>query len=477
MMFIGREKEKETLQRTLESQESEMVAVIGRRRVGKTFLVREAYGELLDLEITGLQNTGMKEQIQNFILSLKKRFEAFNFSSPVKNWLEAFRLLADCIDSEEKEGKRVVFLDELPWFSSHKSGFITALGWFWNSYATRRRDIVLVICGSAASWMIQKIINDRGGLHNRVTKRVFLAPFTLHETEAFLKSRNVNLDRYQIAQLYMAVGGIPHYLKEVRGGRTAAQNIQAICLQPTGLLFKEFDRLYPALFESPEQHIAIVRALAGTAKGLSRREIIEKINRSDGGTVSRFIEELVVSGFVSQYISFEDKKKEQYYRLTDEYSLLYLKFMENMENSDEDAWVKMSETAAYKIWSGYAFENLCLKHIAPIKKALGISGIFSTSSGFYKPGKKGEPGLQIDLLIDRNDKVINLCEMKFYADVWALTQKDSEAIREKIARFKTLTNTKKGIFFTVVSTFGIRQNEHSLGLVDSTLTLDALFEK
>jgi hypothetical protein len=184
-----------------------------------------------------------------------------------------------------------------------------------------------------------------------------------------------------------------------------------------------------------------------------------------------------VSGFVSQYVSFEDKKKELYYRLTDEYSLFYLKFMENMEGLDEDAWIKMSETAAYKTWSGYAFENLCLKHVAQIKKALGISGVFSTHSGFYKPGRKGEPGLQIDLLIDRNDKVINLCEMKFYADAWSLTKKDNEEIREKIARFKALTKTKKLVFFTVVSTFGILQNEHSLGVVDSALSLDVLFER
>ncbi len=476
-MIIGRAKEREVLLNALQSYEAEMVAVIGRRRVGKTFLVRETYAERIDLEITGIQNATMKEQIQNFILTLKKTFEWYDFPKTPKNWLEAFYLLSQCLDSYQKEDKKIVFLDELPWFSTHKSGFITALGWFWNSWATRKNNIVLVICGSAASWMIQKIVNDRGGLHNRITKRIFLMPFDLQETEMFLKSRNINLERYHIIQLYMALGGIPHYLKEVKAGKTAAQNIEAICLHPSGLLFKEFDRLYPALFEFSENHIAIIRALASVNKGLNRREIIALTGLEDGGGTSRFIEELIMSGFISVYNPFDDKKKEYHYRLTDEYSLFYLKFMDNMDSVGEDAWIKLSETQTYKVWTGYAFENICLKHVAQIKKALGISGVYSQTSNFYKKGTKNEKGVQIDLLIDRNDKVINLCELKFYQDVWTLTKKDHDDIMEKVYRFKALTKTKKQVFFTVVSTFGIKHNEHSLGYVHNAFTLDILFEK
>ncbi len=477
IMLIGRAKEIEVLSEALESGESEMVAVIGRRRVGKTFLVREAYAEKIDLEITGIQSASLKEQIQSFTLALKKTFEGYAFPKTPANWLAAFHLLSNCLDSYQKDGKKVIFLDELPWFSTHKSGFVTALGWFWNSWATRKNDVVLVICGSAASWMIQKIVNDTGGLHNRITKRIFLMPFTLEETETFLKSRNINLDRYHILQLYMALGGIPHYLKEVKAGKTAAQNIESICLQPTGLLFREFDRLYPALFEFSENHIAIIRALASVNKGLNRREIMKITKLLDGGGTSRFIEELKTSGFISVYYPFDSKKKELYYRLTDEYSLFYLKFMENMDHPEEDAWIKLSETQAYKVWSGYAFENICLKHVSQIKKALGISGVYSTTSGFYKKGEKDEGGIQIDLLIDRNDKVINLCEMKFYHDVWSLTKKEGAEIREKTARFKELSKTKKQIFFTVISTFGIKHNENSLGYVDNSFSMDILFER
>jgi uncharacterized protein len=476
-MIIGRAKEQEVLLDVLDSRESEMVAVIGRRRVGKTFLVRQVYADLIDLEITGIQHASMKEQIQSFTLALKKTFEWYDFPKTPKTWLSAFHLLTNCLDSYQKEGKKIIFLDELPWFSTHKSGFITALGWFWNSWATRRNDVVLVICGSAASWMIQKIVNDTGGLHNRITKRIFLMPFDLQETEMYLKSRNINLERYHILQLYMAFGGIPHYLKEVKSGKTAAQNIEAICLHPSGLLFREFDRLYPALFEFSENHIAIIRALASVNSGLNRREIMELTGLLDGGGTSRFIEELKMSGFVSVFYPFEERKKELYYRLTDEYSLFYLKFIENMEETGEDAWVKLSETQTYKTWSGYAFENICLKHTPQIKKALGISGVYSQTSNYYKKGTKTESGIQIDLLIDRNDKVINLCELKFYHNAWTLTRKDREAILEKITLFKSLTKTKKQVFFSAVSTFGIKQNEYSLGCVDNTFSMDILFEK
>jgi uncharacterized protein len=476
-MIIGRAKEQEALLDVLDSRESEMVAVIGRRRVGKTFLVRQVYADLVDLEITGIQHASMKEQIQSFTLALKKTFEWYDFPKTPKTWLSAFHLLTNCLDSYQKEGKKIVFLDELPWFSTHKSGFITALGWFWNSWATRRNDVVLVICGSAASWMIQKIVNDTGGLHNRITKRIFLMPFDLQETEMYLKSRNINLERYHILQLYMAFGGIPHYLKEVKPGKTAAQNIEAICLHPSGLLFREFDRLYPALFEFSENHIAIIRALASVNSGLNRREIMELTGLLDGGGTSRFIEELKMSGFVSVFYPFEERKKELYYRLTDEYSLFYLKFIENMEETGEDAWVKLSETQTYKTWSGYAFENICLKHTPQIKKALGISGVYSQTSNYYKKGTKTESGIQIDLLIDRNDKVINLCELKFYHNAWTLTRKDREAILEKITLFKSLTKTKKQVFFSAISTFGIKQNEYSLGCVDNTFSMDILFEK
>lgn len=274
--LIGRHKEQEILQEALQSHEAEMISVIGRRRVGKTFLVRTVYKKQLCLEIAGIQNAARKEQLENFTLRLNRVAKPTRPFKTPKTWLEAMYLLMDYLESLDTPHKKVVFFDELPWLATHKSGFLRALGVFWNSWASIN-NIVVVICGSAASWMIRKVVNHKGGLHNRITKRIHLSPFNLSETQHYLKSRSVYLDRYQLVQLYMAMGGIPHYLKEVRAGKSAIQNIEAICFADTGLLKDEFSRLYPALFDDAEKHIAIIRALASKKMGMTRNEILKKI--------------------------------------------------------------------------------------------------------------------------------------------------------------------------------------------------------
>lgn len=474
--LIGRRKELETLLKALHSPEPEMVAVIGRRRVGKTFLVRAAYENRLDFELTGIQNAAMAEQLQNFSIRMKAFFGANAPRSKPANWLEAFEWLTVALEQKGRgEEKQVIFLDELPWLASAKSGFLNALGFFWNSWASRC-NVVVVICGSAASWMIQKVVHDKGGLHNRITKRIDLQPFDLGEAELFLQSRLVSLDRYQILQLYMALGGIPHYLKEVEAGKSAAQNIDAICFSPGGLLRDEFVKLYPALFERADNHIAVIRALAQKWKGMSRAEIISTSKLPDGGGLSNVLEELASSGFISPYYPFGKKKKDMLYRLTDEYSLFYLHFIERLRANESGLWQHFSQTQAWKSWSGYAFESICIKHLGQLKKALGLSGIYAEASGFLQKGNDAQPGIQLDLVLDRKDQAINLFEIKFYTAPWSISKAEAVQLRENLTLFKTLSKTRKQVFLTVVSTFGLRQNEHSLGLIDSEIQMDDLFE-
>ncbi|MEZ4886440.1 MAG: ATP-binding protein [Chitinophagales bacterium] len=473
--LVGREEEKRILRKALESDEAEMVSIIGRRRVGKTFLIKTVYKDHLDFEITGLQNAPKTEQLQNFAYRLG---EASNLSLPVKipvNWLEAFMLLINYLKNIDSEKRKVVFLDEIPWLATHKSGFLRGLSFFWNSWAVDQ-NIVVVICGSAASWMIQKVIHHRGGLHNRVTKNIFLEPFTLLETELYLNSRNIYFERYQIIQIYMAIGGIPHYLKEIEGGKSATQNIEQICFSKKGLLQDEFLKLYPSLFSHAENHIAVIRALGQQKQGLTRQQIIEGAKISAGGTIQRVLKELVQSGFISDYQPFGKKKKEKLYRLTDEYSLFYLQFIEGKKHEGKDLWHHISQTQNYKTWSGYAFESICLKHIPQIKKALGISGIYAVSYSFYKKGTDEEKGTQIDLLIDRKDQTINLVEIKFYNEIFSLSKSYAEILSTKKSVFRATTKTRKQIFMVLITTFGLKHNKHSLGLIDSVLTMDDLFE-
>ena len=472
--FIGRKKELEILQKTLQSDESEMVAVIGRRRVGKTFLVRSAYAEHLDFEITGVQNASTAEQLKNFAISIRNFFGAKSLKTTPRNWMDAFEILMRLLDQKQKPGKIVLFFDEIPWLSTHKSGFLNALSFFWNSWATRR-NVVIAICGSAASWMIQKVIYHKGGLHNRVTKRIDLHPFNLQEMEAFLLARQVRFDRYQLLLLYMAMGGIPHDLKDIESGKSAVQNIDTICFSNNGLLRDEFSKLYPALFEHSDNHTAVVRALAQKWKGMSRQEIASIADVPNGGGLSAVLEELVGSGFVGSYYPFGKKKKDTLYRLVDEYSLFYLQFIETNRTPDKSVWLSLSQTQAFKSWSGYAFESICIKHLPQIEKALSIMGVHSEASGFLHRGNADYPGLQVDLVLDRKDHVINLFEMKFYQETWALSKSDAATLRDQISRFKALSKTNKQVFLTVVTPFGLRKNEQSIGLVDSEVTMDDLF--
>lgn len=475
--LIGRIREKAILNKVLFSPNPEMVAIIGRRRVGKTFLIRSVYNGKIDLEFTGVQNTKTKAQIENFHFLLNDFADNKSDLPLPKNWLEAFRQLITVLKNKRKiKRKRILFFDELPWLASRRSGFLAAFGFFWNNWASKN-NILVIICGSAASWMIKKVVQNRGGLHNRITKRINLKPFTLLETEAYFEANNIRLNRYQIAQIYMIMGGIPHYLKEIESGKSAVQNIDDICFSEEGLLFDEFSNLYPALFEKADNHIAIVRALAQKWKGLTRKELVKLSGLTEGGGITKILKELRHSGFVSSYYPFGKKKKEMLYRLTDEYSLFYLHFIENKRIQERGMWKQLSQIPIYKSWSGYAFESLCLKHTLQLKKALEIGGIYTETASFYFSGNDDFSGTQIDLVIDRNDGTINLCELKFYKDAFVLTKEYAGKLRQKIAIFRAISKTKKQIFLTLISTFGITPNKQSIGLVDNSLDLDALFNE
>ncbi len=472
--ITGRKAELKILQKALDSDKAEMISVIGRRRVGKTFLIDTFFAERVVFSVTGIQNAPIKEQLTNFAFEMQRYTKSAIPLKVPKDWMEAFILLINYLESLDLSEKKTVFLDELPWLSTHKSGFLRGLSFFWNSWAVKK-NIVVVICGSAASWMIKKVVNHRGGLHNRITKNIILDPFSLSETEEYLRSRNLNFDRYHIVQMYMAMGGIPHYLEAVEKGESAVENINRICFSRTGLLRTEFDKLYPALFSNAEKHIEIIRALAKKRQGLTRRELNAATNLSEGGTLSRITEELLHSGFISEYYPFGKKKKDKLYRLTDEYSLFYLKFIEKNTYQGEDTWNHLSQTQAFKTWSGYAFENICLKHIGSIKRALGITGIYSELSSFYKRGNTEEKGAQIDLVLDRNDQTVNLFEVKFSNSLYSISKAEFENLSKKISVFKDATDTKKQVFLYFITTFGLASNQYRSALVDKELTLDSLF--
>jgi uncharacterized protein len=471
--LIGREEEILTLKELLDSNESELVSVIGRRRVGKTFLIESVYADRMAFSVTGIQNATIYKQLKQFITALNLKTKPIVPVPVPKSWLDAFYLLIIYLEQTATPEKRVVFFDEMPWLATHRSDFLNAFGFFWNSWAVKN-NIVVAICGSAASWMIQKVVHNKGGLYNRITKRINLRPFSLYETELYLQKRGLNFNRYQITELYMAMGGIPHYLKEIKKGESVAQNIDRICFTPNGSLYDEFEQLYPSLFDYSDNHIAIVRTLATKQSGMTREEIIKNSSLTNGGGLTKTLEELAYSGFINEYQPLERVKRDTLYRLTDEYSLFYLKFIESMKKEGKGVWQNFEQTPNHRTWSGYAFESICLKHIPEIKKALGISGVFSTTSTFYHKGAEGMAGCQVDLLIDRNDKVINLVEIKWANAEYVITKVYAKELRMKMTLFRHYSQTKKQVFFTFMSTYGVVKNEN-WGMIDKELTLDALF--
>lgn len=469
--IIGREKEIAVLNSIYQSDKSEFVAVYGRRRVGKTFLIRSAFVNKFTFQITGLANASLKQQLSNFHLALSK-YDSRNEYLPADNWLTAFSQLSAFLNN--KKGRKLIFIDELPWFDTRNSKFIQGLEHFWNSWASARNDIVLITCGSATSWMINKLINDKGGLHNRVTKKIKLEPFTLYECEKYLKSKKIKLDKYQITQLYMSLGGIPFYWDEVKAGLSAFQNIENICFSESGLLRNEFKNLYRSLFKNYDKYIKVIAAIAKKTMGLNRDEIIKISGLPNAGSTTRLLDELEESGFIRKYQPFGKKQRNSLYQLVDFYSLFYLKFIANTQANENNAWLNLLDTPKYRAWSGYAYEQVCLYHLSQIKQALGISGVYANISSWRS--QNATKGAQVDLVIDRRDQVINLCEIKFSVNPYTITKKYANELRDKIGVFRSETATRKSVFLTMITTYGVQENIHSIGLIQNDLQMKDLFK-
>ncbi len=470
--MVGRIEEIKTLQRLLDSPKAEMLAVYGRRRVGKTYLIKNVYKSDISFEFTGTQNGSRQNQLFKFSEKLKAYFVDNQNVKPPKTWFEAFNQLKSCLS--KTTARQVVFFDELPWIDTARSNFLEELGYWWNDWASNQ-NIVVVVCGSSASWMLKKLISHKGGLHNRVTQKINLKPFTLAESKLYLESLNVQWDAYQIIQFYMSVGGIPTYLQEAKQGETPAQTIDRAFFTKDGSLRYEFTNLYSALFENYENHIAVIKIIGAKWQGMSRQDIITQSKIKDGGALSKILEELEASSFILQIPNFKMKSGGVMYRLTDEYSLFYLKFIEGKTLMGKNVWLQASSEDKYKIWAGYAFENVCIKHAEAIKMALGISGIYTETSSYVHKGNEQTDGFQLDMLIDRADRAINLCEMKFYNDDFPMTDEFATQLRQRRENFRTVTKTKKTLFNTLITTYGVKHSKTSKSQIDHVLTMDKLF--
>ncbi len=471
-IMIGRHAESEILRECVNSSRSEFVIVCGRRRIGKTFLVDQFFGNSYDFSYVGKHRTSTRTQLGYFAKAIQKY--SGKRQPSYADWYEAFDALESYLEAIPPKGKKIVFIDEMPWIDTQRSSFVSALENFWNGWASRRYDIVLVATGSATSWMADKLIENQGGLHNRITRRIYLEPFTLRETEEYFQAFDATYTRYDILQCYMFTGGIPFYLSLMNTKWSIAQNIDRLCFAKNAPLRNEYNELYSALFSHVDSYIKVIELLYAHKAGLTRKEISSQV-KLNGFFLNTLLTNLLQCDFIDTYEMF-GKKNTLVYRLVDFYTIFYFKFIANQHNKDDEWWSHNLENAGVRSWMGLSFELVCMRHHKQIKKALGISGV-PTSVSTWKCApdpSRGLQGAQIDMLIERADHVVHLCEMKFSEEEFHINNEYEMRLRNRMGIFKQQTKTRNALVHTFVTTFGVGEGKHS-SIVHSEVTMDDLF--
>lgn len=479
-IIIGRKREQKLLGEYCESNRAEFVAVYGRRRVGKTFLVKHYFQERFAFYMTGIFEGSLADQLANFTARLS--VHSGSPQSMPKNWFDAFAMLQAYLESCEGDHPLVVFIDELPWLDTPNSRFVKALELFWNTWGSTCARLKFIVCGSATTWMLSKLLGDRGGLHNRVTRRMYLRSFTLAETEAYLKSNGFVYSRQQVIDTYMVLGGIPFYLSMLRPSLGVEQNVDELFFAEDAPLRDEYGFLFRSLFKDASKYVRVVELLAKHGQGLTKPEIVKALKVTDNGTFSEVLDNLVSCDFLRRYTAFGKKERDMMYQLVDPYTLFYVRFVKDAGHADHHRWTNMMLQGSQNAWKGYAFEQVCLRHIDQIKQGLGISGVLTGVCSWYCPKQKptteseGHKGGQIDLIIDRVDGIINLCEMKYGTRPYAMTAAYAKEMDDRRELFRLKTKTPKALHITLVSPHGLAQNAHA-STIQSQITADDLFRE
>ena len=478
---IGREAEISTLERLYQSRKSEFVAIYGRRRIGKSYLVSEVYRNKIVFSAVGTYikdgdknyETYRKLQLDHFYDSLILSGLDGNTTEKPTCWREAFLLLRKLLTGIRSR-RKVILIDELPWLAGPQSSeMISELGYFWNSWADSQRNIVLVVCGSATSWMLDNVIRDYGGLHGRLTETIKLFPFTLAECQKYYKRNGFRLSQYEMCICYMALGGVPFYLDKLNNSKTITENIDSIFFADDKI-HQEFIDVYAGLYASKERYVDIVKALGGHFYGMTQKEISDTIHLKSGGSLSKLLENLKESGIIRAYPRYGKERVETVYQLIDFFSLFYLRFILGKQ-AKKGIWNSIHGTPTFYTWAGDTFELLCIEHLPQIQNALRIASI---DRNYCWNGKSADGmGAQIDLLLEsKAERTDYLCEMKFTGSKYAITNNDEEDILNKISAFATskMHNKTHSIQLVMVTTMGIAKGEHA-SIVNQSVTLDDLF--
>lgn len=483
--IVGRQTELQTLKQMYDSKESEFLAIYGRRRVGKTVLIHTfcSNQDGVYFSVSGVQHAPLGEQLTHFMERLSEVFYQGAKLQVVKNWREAFKSLTRAIQSVTENKKIVLFQDEFPWLATKNSGLLQSLDYYWNQYWSKAKRIKLIICGSSASWIINKIIRNKGGLHNRVTHEIHLEPFNLFETKNYLIHQGIKLNDSQILELYMTIGGIPYYLRRIKKGLSAKQNIELLAFTRSGFLLEEFNKLYDSLFDGGEIYIEIMRVIAKKRYGISQIDLLKQIEGlSQGGEMKKKLASLEDAGFIMRFKPYQHTKRGLYYRVIDEYTLFYFRWVEPLKEALQSKalkrgyWTEMGGTPEWYAWAGLAFEAICYKHLPQISNALELPATALADCWRYR-SKLGEneEGTQIDLLFDRKDDVITICEIKYSNQPFVIDKSYAKSLQRKLEVFQKKTKTNKALMLTMITSNGIKENMYSEELISNVVVLEDFF--
>lgn len=473
-MILGRDREIRRLDRCMSENEAQLVMVYGRRRVGKTYLINEYFDNRFNFKFTGTYNQPREVQLSNFSAELNRQ-SGIERKIPI-DWSTAFQYLRDYLEGQQDDDKCVVFFDEMPWMDTFKSGFLPAFEYFWNSWGNARKNLVFIVCGSSTSWMIDKLEKNKGGLFNRQTCRLYLEQFNLKETEEYLSSRGITWSRYDIVRCYMILGGIPYYLRLLDPEKTLAENIDNLFFRKRAELWDEFDNLYKTLFSNSENYIRIADCLSTKKGGMSRSEISKKTGLPANGAMTEMLNNMEKSGFIRIHNIYGRSKRDRQYQLSDYYSVFYFKYIKENYGKDEHFWRNTAENPSRRVWEGFVFENICWDHIGQIKSALGISGVMSELYTWKLIGDDKKKGAEIDIIIKRKDRVISLCEAKFYGSEYEIDKDYDAILRNKTDAFRISNKINETIQLVMITTFGLTKGKYN-GIVNHDITMDQLFQQ
>lgn len=476
--MIGRKKELALLNSLCEEEKSKLVVVHGRRRIGKTFLVDYMFQthrkDCLFFKFTGSADQNSSVQKDYFVEAIYEWFKV-EPSKPIEKWHEVFIFLKRTIEAEIKEknhqGKVIVFIDEVAWIDKHnKAGFLSAFGHFYNTYIEKNNNLIVILCGSNASWIKNKILKDTSGpLYHRVDVEIPLYPFDLQETKEYLiKEKRFDIDDKSVVDIYMILGGVAKYLSYLDSKLSIAQNINKLFFSLHAPLYSEYEALFKSLFyDKSSNHRKIMDLLISKQSGFEMMEIEKLLKEIKSSTLRVNIEELIDTGFIKPIARYAHASRNTKYIACDPLCNFFIKWVQPLSKNDIASLIDYFETKStshdYIIWQGFAFEMVMISNIELYLKARGLSsGVKSIGYWDYTTQSEDESGAQIDILIEYIGNTYDIVECKYYNDEFIIDKAYAKNIQNKKEMFIKygIKNKKFDLKVVMLTTYGTKINQY-----------------